>query len=158
MYTSLTKPACTVISPSDDYVEGETLRCPGVGGYSILNTEFDLREDITIVDAQGTKHVLDLPSVIDGGFSYVGAKAEWRVKKKGTTVTPIALIVRFFTQHTDDNDKRTTKQYLVVAKITPNTVCVTDSVISSATMNIQARRKADTAASHTCLQDAMHKE
>ena len=142
-YTSLEPKQCrTINSASSDY-EG---RCRGVRGYALLVTEGDLRQNVTVVTPQGTKHSLDLWYVISGGFSSVGPKAEWRMAKQ----TPVALIIRY-TASEDPAQTNKLTSYLAVAKITATEVCVTDKISPGPTANEDARRAADNATTKPCL-------
>ena len=57
-YTSLDPKQCTKVKSAEagDY-EG---RCRGIGGYSLLVVEGDLRQNITVITPQGAKHSLEL--------------------------------------------------------------------------------------------------
>jgi hypothetical protein len=111
----------------------------------LLLLEGDLRQNIIVVTPKGAKHSLDLWDVISGGFSYVGPKAEWRVAK-----APTALILRYNASEDPEHPDRKTS-YLVVAKIAPDEICVTDKISPGAKANDEARRAADNAATRPCL-------
>ena len=146
IYTSLEgKPCRTVKTSEADYMA----RCPGVGGYKLVVTEGDLRQNITVVTPQGREHSLDLWSVISGGFSHLGKKAEWRVTKSKAG-TPVALIVRFNASE-DPAKPEKESSYLAVAKITNQKICITAKIAPGATANEDARKAADEAASKPCL-------
>lgn len=145
LYTTLEAKQCRTLK-SDSYLG----RCPGVGGYSLLVAEDDLRQDITVVTPQGAKHSLGLWEVVSAGFSHVGSKAEWRVAKRKGKLFPVALIVRF-TASEDSTQPNKTTSYLAVSKITPATVCVTDKIAAGTNANEEARRAADVASSKPCL-------
>ncbi len=142
-YTSLEQKQCRTLKSTNSDYEG---RCRGVAGYILLVSEGDLRQNVTVVTPQGTKHSLDLWDVISGGFSSVGPKAEWRMAKQ----TPVALIVRYNASEDPAQPNKLTS-YLAVAKITATEVCVTDKISPSATANDDARRAADSAATKQCL-------
>lgn len=129
---------------------GSEQRCPGVGGYRLQVNEGDSRMTITVVAPGGKRHPLDLWTVVSTAFSSVGEKAEWRVKRNGKKVTPVALIVRFNVSNNPD-DPLSETSHLTVAKITPRQICVTDTIAPSPTANEEARRAADVAASRPCL-------
>ncbi|MEN9501832.1 MAG: hypothetical protein RI964_1117 [Pseudomonadota bacterium] len=123
--------------------------CPGVADYKLNLTEGDLRQSLDVVDPQGKVHPLNFSSTVSGGFSALGQKAEWRVQKKAGKTLPIAMIVRFNVSEDPVHSEKTTS-YLVVSKITPTSICVTDVVKPSKTANQQARDLADTAATREC--------
>ena len=147
VYTSLDEKHCRPIkSASADY-EG---RCRGVAGYSLLLSEGDLRQNVTVVTSRGTKHSLDLWEVISGGFSSLGSNAEWRMSRQKGKLVPLALILRY---NANEDPAQPTKRssYLAVAKITPTEICVTDKISPGPKANEDARRAADTAATRPCL-------
>jgi hypothetical protein len=134
-----------VKSPDVDEDDFE-IRCRGAAGYTLVVTEGDLRQNITVVTPKGMKHSLDLWEVVSGGFSYVGPRAEWRLAKQ----KPVALIFRYNASEDAENpDKKSS--YLVVTKITSTEICVTDKISPGANANDEARRAADTAATRPCL-------
>ncbi len=145
VYTSLS--SCKLVKTGRDW---SVSACRGVGGYNLELVYGDARETITVYSPDRQKHELELWQVVSGGFSSVGKKAEWRVTKKGNKVTPHALIVRFDASE-DPSDSTKVTSYLVVAKITPDKICVTDKIAPSATANEEARRAADASADKPCL-------
>ena len=149
VYTSLEVKQCRTIKGSDagDY-EG---RCRGTAGYTLLVTEGDLRQNVTVVTPAGAKHSLDLWEVVSGGFSSVGPKAEWRVASQNGKLTPVALIIRYnASENPDEPDKLSS--YLAVTKITSAEICVTDKISPGPKANEEARRAADTASTKPCLE------
>ena len=146
VYTSLEEKQCRRIkSPNTDEDDYE-IKCRGTAGYSLVVSEGDLRQSITVVTPKGVKHSLDLWDVAGGGFSHVGPRAEWRVAKQ----QPVALIVRYnVSEDPEHPDKKSS--YLVVTKITNNEVCVTDKISPGANANDEARRAGDIAATKQCL-------
>lgn len=150
MYTSLDTSQCRTLESDTSgagYYKGQ---CPGVAGYKLLVEEGDIRQNITVVTPGGRKHSLDLWSVIGSSFSFVGRKAEWRVKKLSRQTVPVALIVRYNLSNPEDSAKSTS--YLTVSKITADKICVTHKISPSANANEEARRAADNAASQPCLE------
>src|SRR6185503_10661364 len=79
VYTPLGDKDCRKIKSAEAGDDGYEGRCPGTAGYSLLLSEGDLRQNITVITPKGAQHSLDLWSVVSGGFSSVGPKAEWRV-------------------------------------------------------------------------------
>ena len=145
VYTSLSK--CRLIKVRGD---SSNQACAGIGGYNLQLLYGDARETITVIDAEGKKHPLDLWSVVSSGFSSVGEKAEWRVTRRNGKIVPIALIVRFnASENAEDSSKITS--YLAVAKITRKGICVTDKIRPGATSNLEARKAADESANKPCL-------
>ena len=149
-YTSLAGRECKTVSTHEEGAQS-TQRCAGVGGYGLLVDDFDSRMSVTVVAPGGKKHDLKYAEVITTGFSAVGDKAEWRVKRQGKRVVPVALIVRLNATEDGAHPEKTTS-YLTVAKITPGQVCVTDKIAPGGNANEEARRAADTAASRPCIE------
>jgi len=144
LYTDLAEKKCrTLLSTSD---EGGSYRgiCPGVAGYRLEVTEGDLRQTLNVMAPNKKKYELDL-SKVSGAFSNLGPRAEWRMKGK----VPTALIVRFNANENPEDPSKVTS-YLVVAKITKNEICVTDSVAPGKFQNTEARRFANNAATRPC--------
>ena len=146
VYTSLEEKQCRTLKSPKSEAEDYEGRCRGVAGYSLIVTEGDLRQNVTVVTPKGAKHSLELWDVISGGFSSVGPKAEWRLAKR----EPVALIVRYNASEDPEHPEKTSS-YLAVTKITPTEICVTDKISPGANANEEARRAADTAATRPCL-------
>ena len=144
VYTSLEEKHCRVLKPakSGNY----EARCRGTAGYTLLVDEGDLRQNITVITPQGTKHSLDLWGVVSGGFSHLGPRAEWRIASK----KPVALILRYNASEDPDYPNKLTS-YLAVVKITPTEVCITEKISPGPNANDEARRAADAAAGKPCI-------
>jgi hypothetical protein len=125
-------------------------RCTGTGGYALLLEEGDVRQNITVVTPRRTKHSLDLWTVVSPAFSSLGPRAEWRLSAQSKKATPTALILRYDASEDSLNPKKITS-YLVVTKITPKEICVTDKISPGPKANEEARRRADEAATKPCL-------
>jgi hypothetical protein len=146
VYTSLS--GCKLVKTGQDW---SVSACRGVGGYNLQLEYGDARESITVFSPDRQKHELELWHVVSSGFSSVGQKAEWRVTKKSGKTVPHALIVRFNASENPEDSTKVTS-YLVVAKITPGKICVTDKIAPSATANEEARRAADASADKPCME------
>jgi len=149
VYTSLETKACKTLSQTDEEAGSYEGECPGIGGYKLRLIEGDIRQSINVITPGKKKYELDLTGHVSGGFSSVGAKAEWRVTRKGRIQTPIALIIRF---NVSDNPENTSiiTSYLVVSKITKNQICITNVVKPGAKANEEARKFADSSADKPC--------
>jgi hypothetical protein len=145
VYSSLS--GCKLVKTGRDW---SVKACRGVGGYNLQLEYDDSRESITVYGPDRQKHPLDLWSVLSGGFSSVGEKAEWRVTKKNGKLVPIAFIVRFNASENPEDSSKVTS-YLAVVKITPQKICVTDKIAPGATANADARVAADSSADKPCL-------
>lgn len=147
VYTPLGEKQCRPIKSAEAGDDGYEARCRGTAGYTLLLSEGDLRQNITVITPQGKQHSLDLWTVVSGGFSSLGPKAEWRIDKASA---PVALILRYnASEDPDKPDKRTS--YLAVTKITPKEICVTDKISPGPTANEDARRAADASSTKPCL-------
>jgi hypothetical protein len=153
VYTNLEAKFCRTIKSSASEGGDYQGRCPGVAGYALLVSEGDLRQNVTVITPQGKQHSLELWSVVSPAFSSLGPKAEWRIKKAKMKIVPVALIVRYNASEDPEKPEKTTS-YLVVTKITPNEICVTDRIPPGATANTDAQRLADEAATKPCLKAA----
>jgi len=150
VYTPLGDKQCRTIKSAEAGDEGYEGRCPGTAGYTLLLSEGDLRQNITVITPKGAKHSLDLWSVVSGGFSSLGPNAEWRVATQNKKSVPVALILRYnASEDPDKPDKRTS--YLAVTKITPTEICVTEKILPGPTANEDARRAADASSTKPCL-------
>ena len=149
VYTPIGDKQCRTIKSHEAGDDGFEARCRGTAGYNLLLSEGDLRQNITVITPQGKEHSLELWSVVSGGFSSVGPKAEWRIDKASA---PVALILRYnASEDPDKPDKRTS--YLAVTKITPTEICVTDKISPGPTANEDARRAADVSSTKSCLKN-----
>jgi hypothetical protein len=150
VYTDLDQKKCKTLEETSDEGGSSKQQCPGVAGYKLFVLEGDLRQSITVVKPDGSEHALDLWSNVGGGgFSHLGPKAEWRVKRIKGKLVPIALIVRYEVSENAEDANKTTS-YLTVAKITPQKICLTDSVSPQPNANVEARRLADNSAAKPC--------
>jgi hypothetical protein len=150
VYTPLGEKQCRTIKSHEGGDDGFEARCPGTARYTLLLSEGDLRQNITVITPQGAKHSLELWDVVSGGFSSVGPKAEWRIATQNKKAVPVALILRYnASEDPDKPDKRTS--YLAIAKITPTEICVIEKIPPGATANEDARRAADVAGTKSCL-------
>ncbi len=142
-YTGTTDKDCKAAKASED--DGYTGICPGVGGYKLEVLEGDLRQTVNVIAPNKKKFELNLWSNVSGGFSSIGAKAEWRMK--GTV--PIALILRFNASENPDDSAKITS-YLVVVKIKKTSACIVEIIKPSKTQNADAQKSADSAANKSC--------
>lgn len=149
VYTNLDPKSCKTLEQSDEYTGWYRGECKGVGGYKLHVTEGDIRQSIDVIAPNKNKYELDFIGHVSGGFSSVGAKAEWRVSGAGKSQTPIALIVRYNASENPE-DSSVITSYLVVSKITKTQICITNVVKPGAKQNEEARKLADAAADKPC--------
>src|SRR5215510_6770442 len=152
VYTSLGQKQCRVIKSAKTENDDFSARCPGTAGYKLILSEGDLRQNITVVTPKGAEHSLELWSVVSGGFSAVGPKAEWRLATQNGKPAPVALIIRYNASEDAESPNKNTS-YLAVAKITATEICVTDKISPGPKANEDARRAADSATTKPCLKD-----
>jgi hypothetical protein len=147
VYTSIDDKQCRTIKSHEAGDDGFEARCRGAGRYTLLLSEGDLRQNITVITPQRKEHSLELWSVVSSGFSSVGPRAEWRIT---TQNKPVALILRY-NANEDATQPNKLLSYLVVTKITSTEICVTDKISPSPAANEDARRAADASATKSCL-------
>jgi hypothetical protein len=150
VYTDLDSRKCRTLKTTEDEGGSYEGKCPGVAGYTLIVTEGDLRQNIEVVTAKGKKHSLDLWTVVSSAFSSLGPKAEWRMTRQKGKLVPFALIVRYNASENPEDSSKITS-YLAVAKITANSICVTDKIAPGTNANELARKAADGAANKACL-------
>lgn len=151
-YTDLSERVCKNVKPGPDeegiIYKGE---CPGFGGYKVVNLSTDHTQALDIIDPAGKKHDVDFRGALGTVADvFLGDQIEWRTKEKGKDTKPHAFIIRVNVQKEPGNyDKQDSN--LAVAKITSETICVTDIVPpSQKDQNDKARELSDTAASRPC--------
>ena len=149
VYTELDEKRCKTIEFEHEGYSW-TRDCPGVAGYKLHHLQGDERASITVVSPDGRQHPLEFWSTVSPAFSSVGPRAEWRVRRGGARPEPFALIVRFNAHEDPEKIERFTS-YLVVARLAPGAVCVTDRIEPGPRANEEARRAADASASKPCL-------
>lgn len=149
VYTDLADKKCKTLESSAE--EGGSYRgeCKGIGGFKLEVLEGDIRQSINVIFPNGKKSELDLWSNVSSAFSSVGAKAEWRVRGKGKSAKPYALIVRYNASENTEKPELTTS-YLVVTKITKDSACVTDVIKPANDQNKKAQKAADESATKPC--------
>jgi hypothetical protein len=147
IYTDFGGKRCKTIE-EDAAAAGYLLEeCQGIAGYKLLVASQDDRQGITVIKPGGSKHELNFGQIGGGGFSGLGSKVEWRVKRQQGKLVPIAFIVRFEV-NVGGTEKATS--YLTVTKITPQKICLTDIIEPGPHANEKARHLADSSANKPC--------
>jgi len=146
VYTPIGEKQCRTLKSAEAGDDGFEARCRGTAGYSLILSEGDLRQNLTVITPKGVEHSLELWSVVSSGFSSVGRNVEWRLAK----ARPVALIIRYNTSEDAEAPNKNTS-YLAVAKITATEICVTDKISPGPKANEDARRAADAASTKPCL-------
>ena len=111
----------------------------------------DSRMSVTVVAADGKTYPLRYWDVITRHFSTLGDKAEWRIIRTDEGVRPVALIVRVKASEDPESARQT--DYLAVAKLDDDAICVVDRVPAGPLGNARARNAADAAVAMPCIQD-----
>jgi hypothetical protein len=117
VYTPIGDKQCRTLKSAEAGDDGFEARCRGAAGYSLILSEGDLRQNITVITPKGKEHSLELWSTVSSGFSSVGPKVEWRL----ANAKPVALILRYNTSEDAEAPNKNTS-YLAVAKITANEI------------------------------------
>lgn len=152
IYTSLNGKQCKTIEEDEEAAGYISQRCPGVAGYKLIIDSQDLRQGVTVVSPDGAKHELNLGYIGGGSFSFLGDKAEWRVKRVKGKLVPIALIMRFSVAEQQDNGESKDIPHLTVTKITPQKICLLEPTPAGRNANVDARRLADNSADKPCYE------
>ncbi len=147
LYTSTNSKACKIIKNDPNEGGSYEAECHGVGGYKVHLLEGDLRQTLNIITPRNKIFELNFWGFYSG-FTTVGEKIEWRVKKG----TPIALIARYNVENKDNSKKK--RSYLIISKIRKDSCCVTDVVPSKANQNLEARKLADVAIKRPCIKNS----
>lgn len=151
IYTSLSDKKCKTLESAVDEGGWYLGLCPGVGGYKLKLSEGDLRQNITVVAPNKKDYSLEFGSNVTSAFNAVGEQAEWRVTGAGKKLKPSALIVRL-NANENPEDYRVNVSYLLVIKITSDSVCITDIVAPTvANQNVRARQLANASAAKPCI-------
>lgn len=126
-------------------------RCTGTAGYDLMVLDDDNRISIDIVFPDKKRYPLNYWDVVTNKFTSLGKKAEWRMINLNGKMTPLALIVRLYSQ-TLEEESQPDQSYLVIAKIKENQACVTNVVNGNqADANEIARVLADQAPDNPCM-------
>jgi hypothetical protein len=144
IYTGTRTGACRTIKSDSSGAGSYEGECAGVGGYKVRLLEGDIRQTLNIITPAKKKFELDFWTFYSG-FSSIGEKIEWRVKKG----VPVALIARYNVAMNDD--PRSSRSILMVSKIGKSSSCVTDTVEAGPKQNEKARELADVAATKPCM-------
>ena len=150
VYSELVGKGCKSLKQDTETGAGVE-ECVGIGGFNLLVLNDDSRSSITVVTPEKKEFPLDYWDVVTHAFSSLGTKAEWRVARRGSKTTPLALIVRVDYMDQSNVAAPKKKSVLAVAKITPERICVTENVKSGADANARARAAADSSATRGCL-------
>jgi len=151
VYTELTGKSCRKFIDESDPNDTPHLACKGVAGYKLILRRVDAgRVSVDVVDSAEREFPLEYQEVVTPHMFSLGGKAEWRVAMVNGKTTPVGLIVPVHAREDDEDPDKVTNTYLVVAKISPGSMCVTDRIIGGKARTA-ARHAADTAHQRDCL-------
>ncbi|MCL4782590.1 MAG: hypothetical protein KJZ70_06105 [Bryobacterales bacterium] len=149
--TPLSPASCEKKADMSDPDETPYLLCPGAAGYSLIVRKVESgRKSVDVVDAAGQAHPLNFQETITRSMSNLTGEAEWRVASRGGKQVPAALIVHVQARENADDPETVTHTYAAVAKLTPDSVCVTDRIPAGTKTEEQILAIADSAASRAC--------
>ena len=152
VYSDTRETACKTIKV-DEEAGYSKQSCAGTQGYSLLVEDANARISVTVVGPDKREFAIDMGDKAGTGFTTLGPKAEWRVRRRDGKDAPIALIVRI-------NETRPAKgsgpdpviSRLAVAKITADAVCLTAIIAPGKGQNERAREAAAVAPASPCLE------
>jgi hypothetical protein len=150
IYTKVNGNRCKTVEEDEEAAGYMLQRCPGVAGYKLQVSSQDLRQGLAIIKPDGSEHELNVGIIGGGSFSFLGDKAEWRVKRLRGKLVPVALIVRFSVARQMEDGSSKDIPYLTVTKITPQKICLVKTVAPGPNANVEARRLADASADKPC--------
>lgn len=117
-YTTIDLMACTKLKAHPD---GSAWRCAGLPGYPVYLAEGDLRTFISVgANAEKRRAAEQTLGPFNTIFAAGSRRAtlEWRFNRKGGTIVPYAIILRYYTK----GDKGR-GEVLVVTKVSPSQTC-----------------------------------
>ncbi len=135
-----------------DYTIFYSAVCKGIGGYEIGYSEGeDYHQFLNLLSADGKYLGIDVTKISIAAAT-VGKTLEWRVVKQGKSIKPFALIFRFTVFRHGISEPDQAESLLVIAKITKDSVCITDTVKPNVkNQNKQARKLADISRKKPCF-------
>jgi len=126
---------------------GGSLSCGNYHGMKVSIADDDLRMNLYLTRNK-KEHNLGIWNLFHG-FTELGKVIEFR-HPKGKPDKPYAMIFRLHVQEYR-NDKSVNVSYLIVAKMTPERICVVGKIKPQKNQNLLTRKMADKARSIPCL-------
>ncbi len=149
--TPLSPASCEKKADMSDPDETPYLLCPGAAGYSVIVRKVESgRKSVDVVDASGKLHPLNFQETITRSMSNLTGDAEWRVASREGKQFPLALIVQVQAREDPADPETVTHTYAAVAKLTPDSVCVTDRIPAETKTPEQIFSIADSAPERAC--------
>lgn len=140
-YTELS--GCPVVAQNIEEAGYRVLECEGPGGFAVRLVTADARDNLMIKPADGDFASLRMPGLVNGAFSTVRPRVEWRGTRDAAFV-PDAQVVRYMAAENPD-DPAEEAAYLVVVRLTAPGACVAALLPPSPTQSDDARKRADSA-------------
>lgn len=153
MYSDIGSESCTEHVDEDDPNETTYRLCPGVLGYSlVLRHVGSGRQSVDVRTPQNGDFPLDYQDYVTRHMLQLETQAEWRVTTIDGEKTPVALIIGVQAHENDEEPDAVTRTYLAVAKITPDEICVTASIVKASQYQSELQNAAETAPVSDCLE------
>jgi len=144
-YTSIDQKDCLTLD-SDNL--GSIQECEPFNDIKVKVIEGDIRQSISLTRDK-KEYDLEFWTTVSAGFSSLGSKIEWR-HQIGNPLKLVGMIVRLdVNEDSDDLDNMTS--YLVVSKITQETICVVGKIMPEKRQNELAREMLDSVKELPCL-------
>lgn len=151
MRTPLNPASCEKKVDKSDPDETPYLLCPGTGGYSLIVRSVESgRKSVDVVDASQRAHPLNFQETVTRSMSNLTGDAEWRVASRDSKQVPLALIVHIQARENADDPETVTNTYIAVAKLSPDSACVTDRIPEKSKTPAQILEIADSAQEREC--------
>ncbi len=123
--------------------------CPGVGGYNFSISGPDDRPSITVITPRGKTFPLHYWDTTAPEFKHFKNFASWTVQQRGGSQVPLGLVL--YVDVKDDYNNPFAGLFAVVAKVTPNSVCVVGRIPPSSMSAMDQATVANSAAGRPCL-------
>lgn len=152
VYSDLSEKACKTLDVDTESGYSKQ-HCNGVLGYGLLVEEQDGRTSVTVVTPDNREFVVNVGDRVEGGFTTLGPRAEWRTSVVNGHKSVIALVYRVNEQdasNVDVNHPRTTSR-LVVVRVNATSVCAIAVIEPGATQNDLARAAAEGMTQAGCI-------
>jgi hypothetical protein len=151
VHTRLDPASCRQEVDRTDPNETPYLRCPGVGGFGLIVRRVEAgRQSIDIVGKDGQMQPLNYQEVVTRDMASLTGDAEWRVSGGPESPRPVALMVRVAARENGDDPAQVTRTLIAIAKVTPDSACVTDVIVEGSRSAEQLRGTADSARDRPC--------
>lgn len=151
-YTSLRDVDCREVVDTLD-PNGSTYRvCPGFAGFGVAVRLVDSgRESIDVVPAGRPPLELRLHDVATRSMQSVDSVLEWRVATRQGQFVPRALVVHLLVHGSEADPQQITQRLAVIAKLSPDSACVTGVAPDESQALGSLQRAADSAQFKPCL-------